>query len=511
MNNNEKSLVKNEWLSEDEYRSKPISNEVSKNIDYISNILGNSFDLVTRELVLKNNVQEFKIGIALMEGLTDTAFVNEIILSELNKRFSKLDFKLKKGEILENFETTLLLIANVDIKKEYGDLINHLLNGDTILFIDGYFEFFAISSKKYKERAIEEPKNKISVKGSKESFNENLATNVSLLRRRMKNPNLWIKLIVVGKKTNCNIAIVYIKGLADEAILDTIVSRLNREEIESIVDSSYLKHYLREEKHSIFPLIYDTERPDSVMGSLYEGRFAIIVDGSPDVLVAPVTFFNFLTSVEDYYNKTFVASSLRILRYIALVIAVLLPGFYMCVVKFNSELLPINMMYSISGQRANVPLPADLEIILTIFAFDLLTEAGTRMPRAVGTALSFVGAIVIGQAAVDANLISSMMLIVVAVNGIGTLLIPDYDMGQTLKFIRYFILLLSLAFGILGFTISSFILLVHLISLRSFGKPYMQPLAPLVGSGILDSIIIAPLGKLINRKKKGKKEANEKN
>ena len=511
MNNNDKSLITNEWLSEDEYRTKPLYDDVSKNLEYISKTFGNSFDLVVREIVLKNDHQEIRLGISVMEGLSDTTFINESILGDLTRRFNNLGQKIKKTELLEYFERTLLPITNIVLESEYGYLINHLLNGDTILMIDGYPSFFAITSKKFMQRAIEEPKNKISVKGSKESFNESLATNISLLRRRMRNPNLWVKSMVIGKKTNCNIAIVYIKGVADESILDKIVNRLNQQEIDSIVDSAYLKYYLKEEQNSIFPLIYDTERPDSVMGSLYEGRFAIVVDGSPDVLVAPVTFFNFLTSVEDYYNKTFVGTALRLLRLIAVAFALFLPGLYMCVVKFNSELLPINMMYSITGQRANVPLPADLEVILTLFAFDLLTEAGTRMPRAVGTALSFVGAIVIGQAAVEANLISSMMLIVVAVNGIGTLLIPDYDMGQTLKFIRYFILIFSLTFGILGFTVSSFLLLVHLVSLRSFGKPYMQPIAPLVGSGLLDSIIIAPLGKLLKRKKKVKGGENEKN
>lgn len=510
MNQNTKSFVKEEWLSEDEYIDKILFDDVKENIEFVYNTLGDSFDLVIREIVLKNVHQEIKLGFAVMEGLSDSVFVNQVILDNLANRFTKLDEKIKKSNMVDYFEKTLIPLSNVRVEDKYGKLLNHLLNGDTIIMIDGFTCFLAISSKGFKERAVEEPKNNVSVKGSKEAFTESFATNVSLLRKRMKNPNLRVKTYIIGKKTNCNIALVYIKGLCDEQLLNEVDKRLNATEIESIVDSSYLKYFLKEKQHSIFPLIYDTERPDSVIGGLYEGRFAIIVDGSPNVLIAPVTFSNFLTSAEDYFSKTFVGTALRIMRVLAVAFALFLPAAYMCIVKFNSELLPINMVYSITGQRTNVPLPADLEIILTCFAFDLLTEAGTRMPRAVGTALSFVGAIVIGQAAVEASLISSMMLIIVSVNGIGTLLIPDYEMSQTVKFVRYFILLAALVYGILGFAIAVFVLLVHLISLRSFGKPYLQPLAPLVKKGLLDSLVVAPLGKLLKRDKDKKGASNEK-
>lgn len=506
-----KSLVNNEWLSEDEYLKKQIFEDVPENLNYVKSVLGDSFDLVAREISIINEHQEIKLGILVMEGLTDSKYVNEAILENLSKRFALLDIKIKKAEMIDYFEKTLIPMSNVSAKDRFGDLLNDLLNGDTIITIQGIPKYIAVSSKGFKERAIESPTINVSVKGSRESFTENLATNISMIRRRMKNPNLWFKKIIIGKKTNCNIAIVYINGITDPGLIETIEARLKREEIESLVDSSYLKYYLKEENHSIFPLIFDTERPDTVIASLYEGRFGIVVDGSPFVLIAPVTFSHFLSSPEDYYNKSFVGSMLRIIRFIALLFALFLPGFYMCVVKFNSELLPINLMYSLAGQRANVPLPAEFEVIITLFAFDLLTEAGTRMPRIVGTALSFVGAIVIGQAAVEADLISSMMLIVVAVNGIGTLLIPDYDMSLTVKFVRYIILIFSILLGLFGFFISSTFLLIHLISLRSFGRPYMYPLAPMSGKGLMDSIIIAPLNKLMNRDKKKKGKSNEKN
>lgn len=506
-----KSLVKQEWLSEDEYRYKPLYEDVAENLNYLAKTLGDSFDLINRKLILQNDHQELKIGISVMEGLSDSLFVNQTILDNINENFKNIKTKKKKEEMFAYFESTLLTFSNVATEETFGGLINHLLNGDTIILIDGVDRFIAISSKGFNERAIEQPTNDISVKGSKESFTESLSTNVSLIRRRIKNPNLWIINKIIGKKSNCNIAILYMKGLIDEELIKEVERRLSNADMESVVDSAYLKAYLKEDTYSVFPLIYDTERPDSVVGNLFEGRFAILVDGSPFALIAPCTFFHFTSSIEDYYNKSFIGSALRIMRMIALYLALFLPAFYMCIVKHSSELLPVNLMYSITGQRANVPLPADLEIFLTLFAFDLLTEAGTRMPRAVGTALSFVGAIVIGQAAVEANLISSMMLIVVALNGIGTLLIPHYDMALTIKFMRYLILLITLMFGLVGFTISTVMLLVHLISLRSFGKPYLYPLAPLTGAGMLDSYIIAPLGMLLKRKKNQKGKNHEKN
>lgn len=507
------SILENKWVSESDYIDKGVYQKVSENIGFIKKILGNSIDLETRELVLENDFQKIELGISFISNISDIDIINKSILEMVYTNFHRLKEKISQKELIKFFKNNLLAVSEVVLEEKYGEIINKLLNGDTVIFFENYKEVIAIGSKGYKERAIEKPTNHISVKGSKDSFTESLATNISLVRRRMRNPNLWVKKYVIGKKSNTNVALLYINGITDQKLIDEFEKRINNEKIENIVDSSYLKGYLREKSPSLFPLMYDTERPDSVMGNLYEGRIVVLVDGSPYAIIAPTTFFHFLSSPEDYYNKSIIGSAFRIIRYIAMFLAIFLPSFYMCVIKFHSEILPINLLYSIMGQRTKVPLPAGYEIILTLFAFDLLTEAGTRMPMMVGNALSFVGAIVIGQSAVEADLISSMMLIIVAVNGIGTLTIPDYDMGLSVKLVRYFLLIFAMLFGFTGLTIATVILLVHLTSLRSFGMGYLYPVAPFAKKGLLDTILVSPVGKMFKRNKeiKRKGENNAKN
>lgn len=502
MNVNSQS-INEKWVNE--YLNKPLYTTVDENIDYLKQIFGESFDFVTRKMTLDNNIQQIKIGLVYISGITDLTLINETILDTLVKRFDIAKEKIKSNKIIEYFEEKLILISEIDNTWYYGKLINTMLNGDMILFIDGVDKCLIFNTKKYKERAVDKPTTHVSLKGSKEAFTENIATNITLIRKRIRTPNLWTKKYIIGEKSNCNVAILYINGVCDEKILEEVEKRLKRASIDNLLDSSYLTYYLKEKQKTIFPTIYDTERPDIVCASLFEGKIAIIVDGSPFVIIAPSTMVQFVNSVEDYYHKSSVATFVRIVRLIAGIISIIFPAIYISLVVFHSELLPINLVFSIAGQRQNVPLPASIEVLVTLFAFDLLTEVGTRMPTSIGSTLSFLGAIVIGQSAVEASVISSIMIIIVAITGLGGLALADYELNLTFVIIRYFLLIVSIFFGLFGLALALLIMITHLVSLRSFGVPYLYPYAPYSKKGIQDSIFRTNIDKLFKRNKEIKK------
>jgi spore germination protein KA len=258
---------------------------------------------------------------------------------------------------------------------------------------------------------------------------------------------------------------------------------------------------LREKQISLFPLIYDSERPDTCAANLFEGRVVIICDGSPFALIAPTTLLHSIHSIEDYYEKSIPASFFRLIRFVSFWLAVFVPGVYLTLVLFHSELLPLNFLFTVAGQRVDVPFPGFAEIIIMAVAFDFLREAGIRMPSALGASLSFVGAIIIGQAAVQAGLVSAIIVIVVTVTGIASLTLTDYDLNLTVTILRYVFIFLAAFLGLFGISIGAIILFAHLVSLRSFGVPYFIPFAPINWSGFKDSFIRVPLGSLLKTKK----------
>jgi spore germination protein KA len=300
---------------------------------------------------------------------------------------------------------------------------------------------------------------------------------------------------------------MYIKGIVDENVLAEVDRRLSNIKAGNIIDSAYLKFYLKEKQVSLFPLIYDTERPDTCAANLFEGRVVIICDGSPFALIAPTTFLHSIHSIEDYYEKAVPASFFRLIRFVSFWLAVFIPGVYLTLILFHSELLPLNFLFTVAGQRVDVPLPGFAEIILMALAFDFLREAGIRMPSALGSSLSFVGAIIIGQAAVAAGIVSAIVVIVVTVTGIASLTLTDYDLNLSVTILRYVFLILAAFLGLFGISIGAIVLFAHLVSLRSFGVPYFIPFAPINWGGFKDSFIRMPLGTLL----KSKKDPSKKN
>lgn len=502
-NDDDEDLIDQQEIvdASDNYQNKKLYATVDENLEFIKKMIGQSWDLSTREMVLVNENQKIKIGVVFFAGLSDQTFVSETILETLSNNFKKTNDKLKPENSIMFFQNNLLTIAEVSEAQDFGKLFNLLLNGDTILLIDEIQSCLVIGSRKMFERAVSAPETNDTVKGSKDSFNENLLTNISLIRRRIRNPNLWAKDYIIGKNSNTNVVVLYIKGIAEEKLVKEVERRIEKIQADSLVTINYLKYYLREKQFSIFPLIYDTERPDDVSACLFEGKVAIMMDGSPFILVVPNLFVNNMASMDDFHHHSYSATFFRLIRFISFYISILLPGLYLAIVMYHSELFPISFLFSVAGQRVDVPLPAFLEVIVMSLAFDFLRESGARMPNALGSTLSFVGAIIIGQAAVQAGIISAIMVIVIAITGMAGLIIPDYDLNIAVTILRYGFIVLGGIFGLFGMVLGIIMLLTHLVSLRSFGVAYYAPFAPFNLKGLKDTFFRAPIGQIFKSKK----------
>jgi spore germination protein KA len=489
--------------SNDDYLHKNLFQTVKENLDYIRSYQGECWDFVSNDFTLENSYQEIDVALVYYAGMVDQNLLNKTVIDALGKNFLRAKKKLESSEeIFRFFKRKVLTAIGIDEAEQFGKLFNALLSGDMIVFLNGCNKCLIVGARMYQERAVEKPTTQISVMGSNDSFNENLLTNISLIRKRIKNPNLIVKNFVLGRESNTNVALVYIKGLVDENILKEVIRRIKASDMPEIVDSGYIENALKEKQFSIFPKIYYTERPDSTAANLFEGRVAILVDSSPDILIAPALFTQFLHSSEDFHQKAIIASFFRLLRFFGFILSLFLPGIYIILIVHQSELVPFKLLFSIAGQRILTPLPAYLELFLVLIAFDLLREAGTRMPTSLGATLSFVGAIIIGQSSVEAGLISPIIVIIATVTGIGTMMIPNYKLNITVTVIKYLFTIIATFFGFLGFTLSLIVLIVHLCSLRSFGIDYFNPFGPLSKSGMKDALIRAPLDTLRDKHRK---------
>lgn len=313
-----------------------------------------------------------------------------------------------------------------------------------------------------------------------------------MIRRYIKNPNLWVEKMKKGSVTNTDIALMYIQGICDEKVLKEVKQRLEKIDIDSILESGYIEQLIEDETFTTFPTMYHTERPDVVAGNLLEGRFAIIVDGTPFVLIAPALFVQFFQSVEDYYSRFDIATSIRILRVLVFFISLVAPAVYVAATTFHQEMIPTQLLVVIAAQREIVPFPAVVEALTMEVAFEILREAGVRLPRVVGSAVSIVGALVIGQAAVQAGIVSPAMVIIVALTAIASFATPAFAMAISARLIRFIFIIASAVMGFYGLILGIIMMFVHLCSLRSFGVPYMSPLAPFSSQGVKDALFRVP-------------------
>ena len=341
-------------------------------------------------------------------------------------------------------------------------------------------------------RSVEEPDSETGVRVPREGFNEVLDTSMALVRTRIRDPHLRFELRRVGMRTHTRVVLAYVDGVIDPQILQTVRSRLDRIQVDAVLESGYIEEFIEDSPYSPFPQTLRTERPDVVAANLLEGRFAVLVDGTPFALVGPVVFWQMLTVAEDYYERFIIGSLLRLLRIAAFLISLTLPGLYVAVTTYHQEMIPTDLLLSIAAAREGVPFPAVVEALVMEFNFELLREAGVRLPRAVGSAVSIVGALVLGQAAISANLVSPAMVIVVAITAIGSFATPVFSMAIAARMIRFVFVLVGALMGLFGIQTVAVLLAVHLCALRSFGVPYLAPVAPAVLGDWRDLVLRSP-------------------
>jgi spore germination protein KA len=500
---NKKNLQNNN-ISE-EYKDLLISNNIDTNLDNLKKILGKSFDVTFREYRIGFN-NDTRILIAYINGLIENTLVVSFVNNILSLNFHKIyDQNLLKKDIFTFIKEKTLNAIEVEELYNFNDLLYAMLSGNTIMFIDGYKKTMDINIKGWPSRNIEEPPTEAAVKGPREGFTENIITNTALMRRRLKNPNLRFEHLEIGEKTYTEVIIGYIKGVADEKIINEVRKRLNKIDINMVLESGYIEQSIEDHPYSPFSTIGYSEKPDKITAKLLEGKIAILCDGTPFVLTLPYLFIEIFQSTEDYYARPYISTVMRILRYLAFLITILLPSIYIALETFHQEMIPSVLVITFAAAREGIPFPTFLETLIATILFELLRESGIRMPRPIGQTVSIVGALIIGEAAVKAGLIGSPAVIIIALVGITGFIVPAVHGAVVI--IRLFLMILAGAFGLFGVIMGLFVVIAHASSLRSFGIPFLTPLAPLKFKWLKDTFIRVPFS-FMNFGKINLKESN---
>lgn len=365
--------------------------------------------------------------------------------------------------------------------------LDGLLNGQVLLCMEGQTVCVLFPFQQQAKRTVSVSENEKTIRGPKESFIEDVWTNLSLIRQRMKSDKLTVEQYVLGSESRTTVLLLYMKGRCEERLVQSVRSKLQAIRTDRVAGSAFLEEVLDDRLMSPFPKMLNTERPDVIASSLFEGRFALLTDGTPSNLVAPATLLSFMQSAEDYYQRYFYSSWVRILRYVFFGLSLILPSAYVAITTFHPEMLPYNLLVSIASSRDIVPFPAILEALIMEVTFEVMREAGQRIPTTIGQTISIVGAIVIGDAAVQAGIVSAPMVIIVALTGISSFIVPHFSMTLTVRFLRFVLLFISAVFGLLGLLIGVFFIYIHLLSMDSFGTPYLSPFIPFKAKEMRDA------------------------
>ncbi|MBA1335540.1 MAG: Nutrient germinant receptor inner membrane subunit A (GerKA/GerAA/GerBA) [Firmicutes bacterium] len=455
-------------------------------------------DFVLREIVCGKD-SSIRMLVVYINGFVDKRVLNQDVVRPILDYFSNAKLQDKRNPIYEQLKECV--VNNNDIKEAENmqQVMENIVSGEALLFIDGEDRALVIGVKAPQGRHVEEPDTEVSIRGAREGFVENLLTNTTLIRKRIKNPNLKLEIMQLGEQTKTDICICYIKGIANEEIVREVRERLKKIKTDAILDSGYIEQFISDSRLSLFPTVGNSEKCDKLAGKLLEGRVAIFCDGTPYVLTVPYLFIESIQVSEDYYDHAFFATFMRLLRLLALLVSNLLLGMYVALVGFHHTVIPFKLMITLAASRQGIPFSPITEAVLMIVAFELLREAGVRMPRPIGQALSIVGAIVLGEASVAAGISSNLMVIIVAITAVCSFVVPPLIRATML--IRFVFLAAANFLGFFGISFVFVAVFVHLCRLRSFGIPYMAPFSPLTASDFKDSLVVAPIWAMVTRPK----------
>lgn len=465
--------------------------ELNKNKEYIKNTLYGSDDIVFKEF--ENNGT--KCFLIYADNIVRGTTIEDAVLTNI----------MVRGE--KNFDAfqmqnNLITVGETKLVQSFEEVFDAVLLGDTVLIVENDSRAVVISTKGWPSRGIPEAKTEVVVQGPKDAFTELGSMNTVLIRRRIRDTALKVRRFKCGRRSKTDIAVMYLKDVAKEELVENIISQIKSLDVDCILDSGYMEQFLEKRYSSPFPQLQLTERPDKAASAIYEGRVAVVVDNSPFVILVPSTLNIFFQSAEDYYDRWEIMSFMRVLRFFAAILSVTLPGLYIALTVYRPDLIPTSLALKIASGRAYVPFPAIAEVLIMETAFELLREAGVRLPSPVSSAFGIVGGIVIGSAAVEAGIVGPVVVIIAALSGICSFAVPNPAFVSALRLVKYIIIFMSAFFGLFGFYTSVFLVLAHLASLESYGVPYLYPFCG--GSennytDFKDSILRVPLRKMRKR------------
>lgn len=453
-----------------------ITPDLQENITNFEELFSDSEDIKKRKIKVGKNLQS-ECYIAYIEVAISNVDWKDSAVGKLLEKLRTLPESELAGYVRDNFYD----ISDAKPFETIEDAAQGMLTGDAIFFLDGYNKAIKIPDKGYPGRGVYETESEKVIRGSNEGFSESIKLNTALIRKRLRSPHVKVKETFVGRRTNTNVDLVYLKDLIHPEILEQIEKRLQEFEIDGALDSGIIEQLTERRKYSPFPQFQTTQRPDRAAMAILEGRIVLLSDNSPVALILPTTYNTFIQTSDDYYSRWEIASFTRVLRYVASFLAMVLPGLYLAVTNFHTQILPTDLLLSLAAARQGVPFPAMVEVLLMEVAFELLREAGVRLPGANGNTIGIVGGLIIGQAAVDANIVSPIVVIVVALTALCSFAVPNEEFATAFRILKFVFIFLCGSLGFFGFLVGLLAVLIHLSHLESFGIPY---LAPFVGADL---------------------------
>ncbi|MFZ5827709.1 MAG: spore germination protein [Bacillota bacterium] len=465
-----------------------LSDSLDENLRRIRELfrLPDNKDLVIRDIIAATQPPT-RAAVLFMEGLTNTEVINDHVLQPL-MLLAHLDHHTGQGgehgptqPSVETVKLRLLPGNQTSEKHDMASVVESLLMGDTVVLLDGNRTALAVETKKPPTRSVGEPKNENVVWGPYDAFNEAVRTNIALVRRRLKDPRVVTELLTVGEVSKTIVGLMYIDTIASPKLVAEAKRRIEAIKVDIVNGAGILEQYIEDSPTSLLPSTLITERPDRAAAYLSEGHVALFVDNTPYAIVVPVTFWSLIQTAEDYYLRWPFGAILRYIRLTAILLALTLPALYIGIINYHQEMIPTELMLFIASTREPVPMPAVVELLVMDVAFELIREAGTRIPSVIGPTIGLVAGLVLGNAAVEAKIVSPLMIVVVAITGLSSFAIPNYLVGWGVRVMRFLLLALSVVLGFFGVAAALFVLVVIIAAQRSFGVPYLSPVAPTRG------------------------------
>lgn len=475
MSNNQNANEEKATGTNGEAKEDTLSTDILLNTQEIKTIFSYPANksLQVRNLFLP--VYEKNVTLLTIEGAVDVQLIDQTILEPLLK---KTEGPLPKIDFVSLLMTTILPTTNAKLITTMSDVQQDLVNGKTVILVENEACAVSIETVKFENRAVTEPTTETTLIGPKAGFNESASVNRSLIRKQIRNPDLFCDTVTIGVHSKQEISVMYLKNIADNSLVEDVKKRLTEIETDTALTLSQIEQHIEERSYSLVPSLLMTERPDRAASFIMEGHVILIMENSPTALIAPTTFWSFFHTVEDQYLRTLYGNFIRLIRLIALFIAMLLPAIYIAVTTFHTGMIPTDLMLAIAATRERIPFPVFIEIMIMEVSFEILREAGVRVPSTLGPTIGIVGALILGQAAVEANLVSPILVVIVAITGLSSFTIPDVSLNLAVRMLRFVLLFAAYLFGFFGMAIVGAFLIAYLVSMKSFGVSFFEPLSP---------------------------------